>query len=186
MAQLLLIIEGNRHSSKLLEVKQMDKKKSRSFRFVLLGTALGVVITLLLVVVGMRALMIVERESPLGFDDTVARLEQSIRDQGWTVVASKSLNKSMAKHGVVFEPKVRLIQLCKASYAAEVLQDARHVACLMPCTFAVYEDDDKKVKISKMNLGLMGKVFGGTINRIMGGAVAEEEEKILSPVLGRK
>ena len=30
-------------------------------------------------------------------------------------------------------------------YAKEVLADARHVACLMPCTMAVCEGDDGKV-----------------------------------------
>jgi hypothetical protein len=52
----------------------------------------------------------------------------------------------------------------------------------MPCTIAVYESDDGKIYISKMNTGLMGKVFGGTIARVMGGCVSRDEAKILAKV----
>jgi len=38
----------------------------------------------------------------------------------------------------------------------------------MPCTLAVYEADDGKVYISKMNTGLMGKLFGGTVAEVVG------------------
>jgi len=169
-----------------MEAVKMEKSRTRLIKFLFLGATSGIIVTLLLVVVGMRSLMILEYESPLSFDDTVTQLEQSIKDQGWTVAESKNFNKSMEKHGVTFKPRVRLIQLCKAPYAAEVLLDARHVACLMPCTFAVYESDDGMVKISKMNTGLMGKMFGGTISRVMGGAVTEDEEKILSKVLDQE
>ena len=39
------------------------------------------------------------------------------------------------------------------------------------------------MRLSKMNTGLMGKVFGGNIARVMGGAVAEDEHEILQRVL---
>ncbi len=164
----------------------MKKIKTRNLGFLLLGAAAGIVITLLLVVIGMRTLMITEHDSPLGFDETVAGLERSIKENGWVVAGSRDLNKSMKKNGVDFGPKVRLIELCKPPYAAEVLEDDRHLACLMPCTIAVYQGEDGAVKISKMNTGLMGKVFGGTVSRVMGGSVSSEEEKILSAVLEGK
>ncbi len=37
-----------------------------------------------------------------------------------------------------------------------------------------------------MNTDMMGKVFGGTIARVMGGKVAAEEEQILACVLERE
>ncbi len=146
------------------------------------GVALGVVLTLIGTVFGMRAMMIVTYDSSLGFDETVAALQGAIKTAGWVNPNTINMNKSMAKHGVSFKPRVRLIKLCKAQYASEVLKDARHVACLMPCTMAVYETDDGSVKVSKMNTGLMGKVFGGTIARVMGGSVAADETKMLQSI----
>ncbi len=39
------------------------------------------------------------------------------------------------------------------------------------------------VMVSKMNTGLMGSVFGGNIAKVMGGAIAKDEEDILRNVL---
>lgn len=52
---------------------------------------------------------------------------------------------------------------------------------LMPCAWGVYGKDGK-VMITGMNMGLMGKMFGGTIARVMGGSVARDEAAILEKV----
>ena len=59
----------------------------------------------------------------------------------------------------------------------------RYISVMMPCTFAVWQGDDQKVYISRMNMGLMAKLFGGNIARVMGGKVAEDEKKILAGIL---
>lgn len=116
-------------------------------------------------------------------EETVAALEQGIAAaDGWSSPATRDLNGMLAKHGVTFTPKVRLVELCKAPYAAEVLRDTRAMATLMPCALAVYEDDAGKVWISRLNSGLLGKMFGGTVARVMGGGVAVEEERLLRPI----
>ncbi len=60
---------------------------------------------------------------------------------------------------------------------------SRHLAARMPCTLADYEDDDGSVHVSKMNTGLMGKVFGGTVVKVMGGAVSRDEARMLEAVV---
>jgi hypothetical protein len=37
------------------------------------------------------------------------------------------MNKSMAKYGVTFKPRVKLIKLCKAEYAKSVLTTDRYI-----------------------------------------------------------
>ncbi len=143
----------------------------------------GVLITAIAVVLIMRSKMIVHRKSRYGFEDTVSRVERAIEKAGWVLAGSKRFNESLAKHGVNFAPRIQLISLCRAEYAEGVLRGSRHMACLMPCTFAVYEADDGSVRISKMNTGLMGRVFGGTVARIMGGKVGPEETRILQDIV---
>ena len=60
---------------------------------------------------------------------------------------------------------------------------ASRLPTLMPCAIAVYEGDDGAVYVSGMNMGLMGKMFGGNIAEVMGGSVADDERKILSAVI---
>ncbi|MBN2315807.1 MAG: DUF302 domain-containing protein [Sedimentisphaerales bacterium] len=149
------------------------------------GLAVGFLLCGVLGFTAMPSLMIVTAESNLGFDETVEALEKRISEHGWVIAGEKpiDMNKSMAKHGVTFEPRVKLIKLCKAEYAKSVLTTDRHVSTMMPCTFSVWEGDDGKVYLSKMNMGLMAKMFGGNIAEVMGEKVAHDEEEMLRGLL---
>jgi uncharacterized protein (DUF302 family) len=149
-----------------------------------IGFPLGFLAALMLVLAVMPGLMIVTHPSTRGFDETVAALEDAIRAQGWSSPGTMDLQASMAKQGVDFDPRVQVIKLCNAGYAKRVLTDARHVSSLMPCSISVWEDDSGRVFVSKMNTGLMGKMFGGTVAEVMGGSVARDEEAILASVIG--
>jgi uncharacterized protein (DUF302 family) len=131
----------------------------------------------------MPGMMIHQRPSKLGFDETVSALEKSIVDNGWTHSGTRDLRKSLSKQGVEFPHRVKIVELCKPEYAADVLGSDRFVATLMPCAIAVYETDAGEVMISSMNTGLMGKMFGGNIAKVMGRSVARDEARILAPVL---
>ncbi|MFW6163073.1 MAG: DUF302 domain-containing protein [Planctomycetota bacterium] len=78
---------------------------------------------------------------------------------------------------------MKLVELCHPDYASRVLADRRHLATMMPCALAVYEDDDGTVHVAKMNTGLMGTVFGGTVAEVMGGSVSRDEARMLAPVV---
>jgi uncharacterized protein (DUF302 family) len=147
------------------------------------GVAMGVVLTAVVVWRMMPGMMIVEHESRYGLDETVAKLKAAAEANGWNVSAVRNMNESMAKEGVAFERQVRVVELCKASYAASVLTTDRHLATLMPCAIAVYEADDGGVRVSSMNTGLMGTMFGGNVAEVMGGKIGPEEKKILAEVV---
>jgi hypothetical protein len=53
----------------------------------------------------------------------------------------------------------------------------------MPCAWGVYEGDDGRVYITGMNMGLMGKMFGGNIAKVMGGSVSKDEARMLARVI---
>lgn len=91
---------------------------------------------------------------------------------------------AVAKRGVAFEPPVCIVELCKAEYAKEVPADNPEVSTLMPCAWGVYKKAGK-VYITGMNTGLMGKLFGGTIARVMGGSVAADERNILEAAVAK-
>jgi len=152
----------------------------------LVALVVGAGVTGLVIVESMPGMMIVTRPSRLGFEETVQAIQEGIEAEGWSSPGTINMNKSMAAHGVTLEPQVRLIQLCKAEYAKRVLETDRYVASLMPCAMAVYEGDDGRVYVSKMNTGLMGKLFGGTIAEVMGGQVAEDEHAILEGVVSEE
>jgi uncharacterized protein (DUF302 family) len=145
----------------------------------LVGVVIGFVLCGIFVLTAMPSLMIITRESKLGFDETVAALEKRIPEHGWVISGDQpiDMNKSMAKHGVTFRPRVKLVKLCNAEYAKSVLTTDRHISCMMPCSMAVWEADDGKVYLSEMNMTLMAKMFGGNIAKVMGKKVVRDEEE---------
>ena len=147
------------------------------------GLVVGLVVAAIVVVEVMPRLMIVTNPSRLDLKDTVKTIEQNIEEQGWVHSGTRNMNASLEKHGKQLAPRVRVIELCHPDYARSVLKSDRYVSCLMPCSVAVWENDKGNVFVSKMNTGLMGKMFGGNIARIMGGAVARDEHAILQEVL---
>ena len=149
------------------------------------GVMIGFLLCGIIVFTAMPSLMVVTRESKLGFDETIAALEKRIPEHGWVVSGGQpiDMNKSMAKHGVTFKPRVKLVKLCNAEYAKSVLTSDRHISCMMPCTMAVWEGDDGKVYLSEMNMALMAKMFGGNIAKVMGEKVVHDEEEMLLGLL---
>jgi len=83
----------------------------------IVGLVIGFLLCGVTVFAAMPSLMIVTRESKLGFDETVAALEKRIPEHGWVVSGGQAIymNKAMAEHGgVSFKPRVKLVKLCKA------------------------------------------------------------------------
>ena len=148
-----------------------------------IGVLIGIVICAIIMISVMPSMMIVTKESKLGFDETVEKLQERIIEQGWAVKGVKDISQEINNAGLSFEHKIKLINLCKPEYAKSVLTTDPHVSCLMPCTFSVWEDDDGKVYLSEMNMSLMAKLFGGNISKIMGGKVVNDEEKMLEGLL---
>jgi len=157
--------------------------KKNTWPLVLAGFIVGVIVCGLVMFTVMPSLMIVTEECALGFDETVSALQHNIEDNGWAVSRIADMNKAMARHGVNFEPRVTLVKLCKAEYAQSVLTTDRQVSTMMPCTFSVWEGDDGKVYLSKMNMALMAKMFGGNVAKVMGNSVVKDELKILEGIV---
>ncbi len=163
--------------------QQKNVKKGSPVAPFVLGAMVGFIICGVLVFQLMPGMMIITKECNQNVEETVKALETSIEKNGWVVSGVSDMNHSMAKHGVEFGPAVRLVKLCKPEYASSILTSDRQVSCMMPCTMAVWEGDDGKTYLSKMNLGLMAKMFGGNIAEIMGGKVVEDESLMLEGIV---
>lgn len=163
-----------------------DSRKRRSthgFRWAVVGFVIGMALTAVAVWTLMPSMMIITQQSTLGHDETVAALEKSVVANGWVLSGVRDMNKSLAKHGVDFKPRVKLVELCNPQYAQSVLASDRHIATMMPCTLAVWESDDGQVYVSRMNLGLMARMFGGNVAEVMAGKVVADEARILDGLL---
>ena len=143
-----------------------------------LGLLFGFLAALLLVWGLMKPLMLTTHASPYGVEETCQRLKASIEANGWRCPAIRDMNAAIEKEGLSLKVPVRIVELCKAAYAQDVLETNPEVSTLMPCAFGVYEQDGQ-VYVTGLNTGLMGKLMGGNVARVMGGGVGADEKKIL-------
>jgi len=129
-------------------------------------------------------LLLPEPRSAHGLEAPVTRLTDAAKAAGWVVQSIVELEKSIEKNGGGTVRPVRLVNLCQARHAAQIMRDdtARRVSVLMPCTLSVYEKSDGSVWVGAMNPGLIAPVFGGVVAAVMGGPVAREQAAFIATV----
>ena len=153
-------------------------RRGTPWKIAAVGALFGFLGAMLLVWGLMKPLMLVTHASPYGVEETCQRLQASIEANGWRCPAIRNMNAAVEKEGLSLAVPVRIVELCKADYAKDVLETNPEVSTLMPCAFGVYEKDGK-VFVTGLNTGLMGKLMGGNIARVMGGGVGADEAIIL-------
>ncbi len=159
----------------------------------LLLIAIGVLAGLILSTVGMiylmRTRMVVAHRSHRSFEETCDTVERVVpANKGWGFpIPSWDFYQTFVKKNLVPKGilKLRVFFVCKSALASRVIADTPPMAGIMPCSWAVYEQEDGSVWISKMNIGLMAMMFSGVIRDAMG-EVARMDRVFLEEVLGHQ
>jgi len=126
--------------------------------------------------------MLLERSSPLGFDETLVRIEANAKELGWKVPKKWKVNfrgNMKRATGKDIGPN-RVLKMCEPNAAVELLlkDEYKMLTAMMPCTIAVYVKTDGKTYVSMMNLDLMGKMYGGDVEK-MAVKLAPQMEQML-------
>jgi uncharacterized protein (DUF302 family) len=111
--------------------------------------------------------MLVEIESPLGFEETLERIEANARDLGWKVPSKWKVDfqRNMERITDTDIGPNQVLKMCEPFAAVKLLAQDRykHLAAMMPCTIAVYVKSDGQTYVSMMNLEMMGQMYGGDV-----------------------
>lgn len=144
--------------------------------FGIIGLIVGAGLMMLIMYLMAPKMMLLEDESKYDFDKTVEVLTQSIEDHDWKLPAVHDLKETMHKYGKDVR-NVKVFELCHPDHAEQILKESeeRIVSSMMPCRIAIYEKEDGKVYISRMNSSLMASTMGGVIKKTMSVAAAENE-----------
>jgi uncharacterized protein (DUF302 family) len=128
---------------------------------------------------GKRANMLIESISPYDFSTTVERLTKEIENKSWKIANIYDLQKTLENHGKKVLP-VKVFSLCHPAQSGKILEKdtERIISSMMPCRISVYEKQDGKTYISRMNSEIIAKSFGGIIEEVMTSS-ANEVERII-------
>lgn len=141
----------------------------------------GMVLMGLIVWFVMPFLMLVKYKSKLSYNETVNVLTENLtKKQDWQVKLVNDYQKSTEAFAAI--ERVGSITICNPHHASKILADDKNrgVTAFMPLGLGVYENKKGQVYVSKLNIGLLGKMFGGTISEVMGRAGKEINEVVES------
>ncbi len=155
------------------------KTKARTTVHIIFGFIAGIIFSGVVISISSGEMMVKEMKSPYDFNKTVNVISDRINaKEGWHVTDVIDQNKEVTENGGYPIGNYKIIKYCSGSYSAEMLSedDRKKIGNMMPKTFAVYEKLDGQVFVSTMNGAVMGKIFGGEIERIIEEVSLEVED----------
>ncbi|MEZ4519319.1 MAG: DUF302 domain-containing protein [Chloroflexota bacterium] len=143
----------------------------------IIGFIVGAVVIGLAAWKMMPKMMMEVHKSRLGFEETVEAVEKEALSRGWNVPKIYNIQKTLTDAGHADMTRAKIISICQPDHAYNILRfdENKFVTGIMPCRVGIYETADG-VYIAEMNMGLMSKMFGSTIEQVMGQVAAEEKE----------
>lgn len=116
-------------------------------------------------------------ESSKSFDEAVQAVETKTAEKGFRVLHTHDVTETLAEKGFVREP-LKIVEVCNAKYANEVLKADVKIALMLPCPITVYAKDGK-TRISTMLPSVLADFFPDAKIR----ETAEEVEKAVLAIV---
>ncbi|MDA8239187.1 MAG: DUF302 domain-containing protein [Nitrospiraceae bacterium] len=81
-------------------------------------------------------------ETKKGFDEAVAAIEAKSKEKGFGVLHVHDVKATLASKGFDREP-LKIIEICNAKYASQVLVKDIKISLMLPCPISVYAEGGK-------------------------------------------
>lgn len=152
-----------------------------------LGLLAGLVLGVGGMVFWMRRSMIQSQDIPLKFEDAEKRLLEGVAAQpSWGhPVPDLDFVAALSRRNVRAEgvKKAKIFFLCNPQYAAKVVGADLRIIGMMPCHWALAEDNSGRVHLSRLNIPAMSRIFSQPVKGLMG-QVGRDEERMLQGLVG--
>lgn len=73
------------------------------------------------------------------FDEAVTGLKTSLKNRGFGVLWELDFSEKLAEHGLEFEGRFKIFEVCNPQQARDVLSKNIQVGYFLPCKLVVYE-----------------------------------------------
>jgi uncharacterized protein (DUF302 family) len=123
----------------------------------------------------MMAAMFDYRRSRLGFDETVTALGAAIERQGWQKGPVHDVQSEMSKSGAAPGKRMKVLEACPAGFNDRLAKASQGKLPPHPCRFTVFEGQDGKPYVVRMNSAMLARGMQGDAAKLMGFIGADEE-----------
>jgi uncharacterized protein (DUF302 family) len=129
----------------------------------------------------MNQMMIKVDVSRLGFEETVATLSESAKQNSWHIPDTRDLQREYHEAGLDDMTRCTILYFCypQGGYAIFTSSDKnKAMSFMMPMGVSIYETDQGHVEIAAMNLGLMSNFYSGAIKDVLKDGSARYEKSL--------
>jgi len=134
----------------------------------------------------MKAVMFKVSRSKHDFEQTLQMVRENALSVGWDVPWRFELQQHYCERGFSDMTKVVNVYLCNPQGGYDIMKsdEFKPMAVMMPTAVSVYETNGGEVYVSRMNLGRMSSMFGGTVSDALRGGGAKLEKALEGVVEG--
>lgn len=115
------------------------------------------------------------RKSKLGFEETINAIKSGAEKRGWKVGAVDDMQTAMREAGAKDAKRMKVIHLCPAGANEKVAKAGGGKTPALPCRATVFDGQDGKLYVVRMNLTNLAKTLPGDLAKAMAEVGAEEE-----------
>ena len=128
----------------------------------------------------MQAVMFKVSRSKHDFDQIVRMVRENAVRVGWDTPWRFELQQHYCERGFSDMTKVVNVYLCNPQGGYDIMKSDvyKPMTVLMPTAVSVYETNGGEVHVSRMNLGRMSSMFGGTVREALRGGGANLEKAL--------
>jgi uncharacterized protein (DUF302 family) len=118
----------------------------------------------------------------LGFDDAVARVRETLKDEGFGVLTEIDVQSTLKeKLGEDIAPYL-ILGACNPPYAHRALELENELGALLPCNVVIYTQPDTTTRVSAVDPVAMLGIVGRTDLEPIADEIQEKLERALQKV----
>lgn len=81
-------------------------------------------------------------ETQKSFAESVEAIEANTKEKGFSVLTIHDVSQMLSEKGFLIEP-IKILEICNAKYASQILAKDIKIALMLPCPICVYEKNGK-------------------------------------------
>jgi uncharacterized protein (DUF302 family) len=85
------------------------------------------------------------------FDETLAKMPEALKSEGFGILTEIDVKETMKKKLDVDFRRYKILGACNPTFAHKALSADLEIGRFMPCSVAVYEDDEKRTVVSAVD-----------------------------------
>jgi uncharacterized protein (DUF302 family) len=119
-----------------------------------------------------------KKELNMNFDEAIIHIEKALKEEGFSILLTKSISTVLEKKFSLTDyPKYTIILACAPELAKLGLEASLNVGFLFPCSFVLYEDDNK-LFVAHVSIMRIAEEIGLATKEAMEPVLKETSKKI--------